>query len=132
MFSPMNLWMGSLGFSEYDVGIVSPAYKIFTINPQYGVFNFLKYFMICPKMINLYAVNSEMGASVVRRNLDLQSLLSSKIVIPDLAEQRAITEILSKADEEIELLNKKLEAFKQEKKALIQKLLTGQTRVKVN
>ncbi len=132
VFSPMNLWMGSLGFSEYDVGIVSPAYKIFTINPQYGVFNFLKYFMICPKMINLYAVNSEMGASVVRRNLDLQSLLSSKIVIPDLAEQRAITEILSKADEEIELLNKKLEAFKQEKKALIQKLLTGQTRVKVN
>lgn len=130
VFSPMNLWMGSLGFSEYDVGIVSPAYKIFTINPQYGAFSFLKYFMICPKMINLYAVNSEMGASVVRRNLDLQSLLSSKIVIPDLAEQKAIAEILSKADEEIELLNKKLEAFKLEKKALMQKLLTGKIRVK--
>lgn len=56
-----------------------------------------------------------------------------KLYIPsDLAEQKAIAEILSKADEEIELLNKKLEVFKQEKKALIQQLLTGKIRVKVN
>lgn len=56
-----------------------------------------------------------------------------KVFIPtDLAEQNAIAEILSKADEEIELLNKKLEAFKQEKKALMQQLLTGKIRVKVN
>ena len=61
-----------------------------------------------------------------------------KVFIPsDLAEQKAIAEILSKADEEIELLNiellnKKLEAFKQEKKALMQQLLTGKIRVKVN
>lgn len=56
-----------------------------------------------------------------------------KLYIPsDLAEQKAIAEILSKADEEIELLNKKLEAFKQEKKALMQQLLTGKIRVKVN
>ena len=55
------------------------------------------------------------------------------VFIPsDIAEQKAIAEILSKADEEIELLNKKLEAFKQEKKALMQQLLTGKIRVKVN
>lgn len=55
-----------------------------------------------------------------------------KYVFPPLPEQKAIADILSKADEEIELLNKKLEAFKLEKKALMQKLLTGQIRVKVN
>ncbi len=56
-----------------------------------------------------------------------------KLYIPsNLAEQKAIAEILSKADEEIELLNKKLEAFKLEKKALMQQLLTGKIRVKVN
>ncbi len=54
------------------------------------------------------------------------------ISLPCPAEQKAIADILSKADEEIELLNKKLEAFKLEKKALMQKLLTGQIRVKVN
>lgn len=54
------------------------------------------------------------------------------ISLPCPVEQKAIAEILSKADEEIELLNKKLEAFKQEKKALMQQLLTGKIRVKVN
>ena len=55
------------------------------------------------------------------------------VFIPsDLAEQKAIAEILSKADDEINLLNKKLEAFKLEKKALMQQLLTGKIRVKVN
>ena len=54
------------------------------------------------------------------------------ISLPCPAEQKAIADILSKSDEEIELLNKKLEAFKLEKKALMQKLLTGQIRVKVN
>ena len=60
---------------------------------------------------------------------DIKSLIVPEL---DLAEQKAIAEILSKADEEIELLNKKLEAFKQEKKALMQQLLTGKIRVKVN
>ena len=55
-----------------------------------------------------------------------------KYVFPPLAEQEKIADILSKADEEIELLNKKREAFKLEKKGLMQKLLTGQIRVKVN
>ena len=53
------------------------------------------------------------------------------ISLPCPAEQKAIADILSKADAEIELLNKKLEAFKLEKKALMQKLLTGKIRVKV-
>ena len=53
-------------------------------------------------------------------------------ITSDLTEQKAIADILSKADEEIELLNKKLEAFKLEKKALMKQLLTGQIRVKVN
>ena len=66
-------------------------------------------------------------------NIQISSLYRFKVLVPsDFAEQNAIAEILSKADEEIELLNKKLEALKQEKKALMQQLLTGKIRVKVN
>ena len=54
------------------------------------------------------------------------------IRVPDIAEQTAIADVLSTADEEIDLLNKKLEALKEQKKGLMQQLLTGQTRVKVN
>lgn len=54
------------------------------------------------------------------------------ISIPDISEQQAIADVLSTADDEINLLNQKLEAIKEQKKGLMQQLLTGQIRVKVN
>ena len=78
-----------------------------------------------------YFLQQAVGSTV--KSLRLPMFLKMKLYIPsDISEQKTIAEILSKADEEIELLNKKLEAFKQEKKALMQQLLTGKIRVKVN
>ena len=51
------------------------------------------------------------------------------ITIPPLDEQKAIADILSSADEEIELLNKQLELYTEQKKGLMQNLLTGKVRV---
>ena len=60
-------------------------------------------------------------------------LKNMKIYIPsDTSEQQAIADVLSTADDEINLLNQKLEALKEQKKGLMQQLLTGQIRVKVN
>lgn len=53
------------------------------------------------------------------------------LAIPTLEEQTKIATVLSTADREIELLQTKLEALKQEKKALMQQLLTGKRRVKL-
>ena len=50
---------------------------------------------------------------------------------PALPEQRAIVQVLSAADKEIELLQKSIEQEKQKKKALMQLLLTGTVRVKI-
>lgn len=132
VFSPMNLWMGSLGFSDYDIGIVSPAYKIFIVDESVTDYRFLKYFMITPQMIYMYKVNSEIGASIVRRNLDLDGLLSSFVRVPDFEEQKAIADVLSKADSEIDLLNQQLNVLREQKRGLMQKLLTGEIRVKVD
>lgn len=49
----------------------------------------------------------------------------------DISEQKAIADILSKADEEIDLLTRKLSALKEQKTGLMQQLLTGKIRVKV-
>ena len=54
------------------------------------------------------------------------------ISVPDISEQQAIADVLSTADDEIDLLNKKLILFKEQKKGLMQQLLTGNIRVKVN
>ena len=47
----------------------------------------------------------------------------------DIKEQQKITSALTAADEEIVSLQRKLDCLKQEKKALMQALLTGKRRV---
>ena len=131
VFSPMNLWMGSIGFFQQDVGIVSPAYKIFNVNKTIALFNFLRYFMTTPRMLYLYKINSEVGASIVRRNLDLAGLLSSEITLPSTKEQQAISQVLSFCDKEIDLLKQKLAKLEEQKKGLMQILLTGKVRLKI-
>ncbi len=51
--------------------------------------------------------------------------------LPTLSEQQKIASVLTAADKEIELLQAKLAHLKEEKKALMQQLLTGKRRVKV-
>ncbi|EKO3506038.1 restriction endonuclease subunit S [Vibrio fluvialis] len=54
------------------------------------------------------------------------------ILAPNLIEQQKIASVLTAADKEIELLEVKLAHLKEEKKALMQQLLTGKRRVKVD
>ena len=132
VFSTMNLWMGSLDvLTNYDVGIVSPAYKVFKFNSNKMLPSFGKYFMKSEHMIWLYNVNSEQGASIVRRNLDLKGLLNTYVKIPSIEEQKKIAKILLCLDREIDLLNEETEQIKIQKKGLMQLLLTGKVRVKV-
>ncbi|MEJ6080171.1 restriction endonuclease subunit S [Vibrio sp. 1-Bac 57] len=69
------------------------------------------------------------GSTVL--HLDVQGSKKLKLLIPKiLQEQQKIASVLTAADKEIELLQAKLTHLKQEKKALMQQLLTGKKRVK--
>ena len=60
------------------------------------------------------------------------SIFSNLVIpIPKNHEQQKIAKVLSIADQEIESLQYKLDCLQQEKKALMQQLLTGKRRVKV-
>lgn len=59
-------------------------------------------------------------------------LSNFKILIPPLEEQQKIADVLTNADREVELLEQQFSDLKQEKKALMQQLLTGKRRVKIN
>jgi type I restriction enzyme, S subunit len=77
-------------------------------------------------------VNRLADGSGQRYVVSQDSFRSILIRYPDIAEQKKIGGVLKLAENEVDLLQTKLEALKQEKKALMQQLLTGKRRVIIN
>ncbi|PTN09688.1 restriction endonuclease subunit S [Nitrosomonas aestuarii] len=65
-------------------------------------------------------------------NLSKVNFFSVKLPSPPYKEQQKIASVLSAADKEIETHQKELSALKQQKKGLMQQLLTGKKRVKID
>jgi|SRR5690554_210210 len=63
--------------------------------------------------------------------LNKSSFEKIKLKAPSIIEQKKIASVLSNSDKEIEVLQQQLADLKQEKKALMQQLLTGKRRVSV-
>lgn len=76
---------------------------------------------------NSFLLSQAVGSTV--KSLRLPMFQKMPIKLPSLKEQQKIATVLTTADREIELLQTKLEALKQEKIALMQQLLTGKRRV---
>lgn len=67
--------------------------------------------------------------STAQAGVYLGELGKLKILLPSFKEQQKIAAVLTNADKEIELLEQQLADLQQEKKALMQQLLTGKRRV---
>ncbi|WP_141050655.1 restriction endonuclease subunit S [Aliarcobacter cryaerophilus] len=127
-YNPSRINVGSLGLlEEYEIGILSPMYVIFEclkgLDKQY-----LNYWL---NTHNFTGNLSKFLSGSVRDSLAFNDMKLMKIKLPSLPEQQKIAEVLSLADDEINLLKTELEELNLQKKALMQKLLTGQVRVKV-
>ena len=122
---------GSIGVQRIcDVGLVSPMYTVFRVDDEIVDIDYLFYLLKTERYISIY--KSRMCASVDRRgSLRWPEFSKIKLILPSIEEQKRITEVLKSADKEIELLEKELEALKLQKKDLMQRLLTGEVRVKV-
>ncbi|GAA4351521.1 restriction endonuclease subunit S [Kangiella taiwanensis] len=64
--------------------------------------------------------------------LSMKDFDKTEFFCPEIREQVAIGKALSATDKELEFLNNKIKHLKQEKKALMQQLLTGKRRVKID
>jgi type I restriction enzyme S subunit len=128
--SGLNFWMGSIDvLVKYEVGMVSPAYKVFEIhNPEISA-TFMKSFVRSEIMLQCLIGSSVVGASIVRRNLDRETLDEWSFRLPSLEEQTSIAQVLQAADQEISLLKAKAERLREQKKGLMQVLLTGKIRL---
>jgi len=121
---------GSLGYQELlDEALISPMYTVFKTHSSINDTYFYK-LLKSPDMISKYKTRME-GSIDRRGGLRWDAFSILKIHIPPLEEQTAIAQILQTADKEIELLKTKLLQLKEQKKGLMQVLLTGKKRLKI-
>ena len=122
VLSPQNLWMGNINYNnKYEIGMVSPSYKIFNINKKFDK-DYISNLLKTNKAIYYYTINSEQGASIVRRNLNMESFYEINFVIPDIAEQNKKGKIINEITQKIEKEEKKYQKLDKLKKGLLQKM----------
>ena len=73
----------------------------------------------------------QLAQGFTRYNISKLQLLKLVVNLPEIDEQQKIAKILMACDSEIKLHSQKLSMLQQQKKGLMQRLLTGQVRVKV-
>jgi len=123
VFSPQNLWLGNININvKYDIGIVSPSYKVFDFKSELANVIYFNDFLQTNRMMYEYAQASEQGASVVRRNLDMPSFKAIKIQLPSIEEQQKIATYLSGIDTKIEAVNNQITQTQAFKKGLLQQM----------
>jgi type I restriction-modification enzyme S subunit len=126
-YNPSRINVGSIALLEnYEIGILSPMYVVFECLKNLDN-RFLKFWFQSHNFIgNLY----KHLAGSVRESLNFKDMKTISIKLPNLKEQQKIAEVLTAFDDEINLLNLKLENLKKQKQGLMQKLLSGKVRAK--
>ncbi|WP_223550531.1 restriction endonuclease subunit S [Aestuariivivens sp. NBU2969] len=92
--------------------------------------DFLLYFFKTAMGKHLLGLASPGGAGR-NKTLGQTEFIKLKMPIPSLDEQKNIISILNTSDNKIELLKREIRALEEQKKGLMQQLLTGKIRVKV-
>ena len=122
VFSPQNLWMGNINVNDkFEKGIVSPSYKIFKTNKKVKI-GFLKHLLKTERMIYEYKLSSEQGASIVRRNLNMNLFLDIKIKIPSIEEQEKIARLMEYIMSHRDKIKKEINIAKEFKKTMLSKM----------
>ena len=106
VLSPQNLWMGNINYNEkFKIGIVSPSYKIFSIKAEFDK-RFVAFMLKTHRALYNYMLASEQGASVVRRNLNMEAFEQLVFKMPPYNKQREIGKTLSLLQTRLELESK--------------------------
>lgn len=127
-YNTMRMWQGVSALSRHE-GIVSPAYTVCIPGPEIDG-EFASYLFKLPEVIHLFYRYSQ-GLTSDTWALKFHQFAAIRVRIPEPEEQKAIASVLSLLDEEVTLLKQEREALAQQKRGLMQKLLTGQWRLPI-
>ena len=112
---------GAVNFTKPKSWITGNAMVINLDNSTKAIKTFIYYLL---SNTNFQYLISGSGQPQITSNIRYH-----KIKLPNLKEQQKIAEVLTACDDEINLLNLKLENLKKQKQGLMQKLLSGKVRI---
>ena len=119
VLSPQNLWMGNINYNDrFEIGIVSPSYKVFSIADGYDN-QFVAAMLKTYRALYSYMMVSEQGASIVRRNLNMEAFSQLVFKIPSLDKQREIGCAISLLKSQLKTANKIIRAYTSQKQYLL-------------
>jgi type I restriction enzyme S subunit len=121
----LRSFQGGLEHSAYR-GLVSPAYTVLQASDEIHPAYFRHYFKSTDfvKRLSVAVVGIRDG-----KQISYTDFRSIKLPLPPMAEQMAMTELLDLADQDIALCLARLAALQTQKRALMQKLLSGEWQV---
>lgn len=128
-YNPMRLNIGSIAkWNGPQEAMVSGDYVVFRCHEDKLDPAFLDHYR---KSYRWRSFVETAGIGSVRVRIWFSDLGRMKLRLPPIEEQRRITSVLDRCDEEMTLLVNQLQALGFQKKGLMQKLLTGKVRVRV-
>lgn len=120
--------------NRYDDGVVTTLYICFKLTNEHAADSdfYEQYFESGLLNQGLMQVAHEGGRAHGLLNVKPSDFFSLTLHKPDISEQKAIANVLCIADSEIVAQKASLEQLRSEKRALMQQLLTGKRRVRVD
>lgn len=116
--------------TDSEIGMIA-SHRFPMFKPKEGKLNldFILYYFKSPRGKQLLE-NASPGGAGRNKTLGQGEFINQIISLPSFEEQTAIAQVLKAADKEISLLKAKAEKLREQKKGLMQVLLTGKVRLK--
>ena len=131
VYNPANLRWGAIGQSKVGHNVVvSPIYEVLYARDNCNNSRYLSHYIMSKKMIAFYSSKTE-GTLIERKEVKIDQFLRIDLYIEkDPVRQKKIADVLDLHQEEISNLKQQLDDYNKQKQGLMQKLLTGEWRVK--
>lgn len=127
-YNPSRINVGSIArLDDWDKGVLSPMYVVFKINEGKVSSDFFLHWLSSHEAKERIRKSAQ---GSVRETVSFTDFGSIPFPLPLLEQQKYISDLLNTARQEIDILKKQADAYRKQKRGLMQKLLTGEWRVK--
>ncbi|MCG9967346.1 restriction endonuclease subunit S [Pelotomaculum terephthalicicum JT] len=127
-YNPSRINVGSIArLDSWERGVLSPMYVVFKLNEKIVNSDFFLHWLSSHEAKERIRKSAQ---GSVRETVSFTDFGAIPFSIPPLEQQQKIADVLNTAQQEINILKKLADSYRKQKRGLMQKLLTGQWRVK--